>query len=1145
MSYNNNYGYRGYNNGYRDTYKRGGYNRQGNGSDYQYGGSNGGSGYQNGGGSRSHHHYQSNNDNRYVPSNSSVESESTTPISKPPTGPKGLNSEVNSPLPNSSRAESVNADVSRGSDPKTGKNDKDSDFARLSHHVDFTRKIKFHSDSDPRKNYKVIYDPEFDKSLTTKEEKKTRSKKTRFNGESVNDNELNDPRLSNIVQYFQKPNKKSKKFPYKHLPQPKFIFDKDSLGPAPQTELVVWDLPSSITEVYLSNFIKGFGDPIKEVKFINDPEFAVPLGVATFKFQGNPEKSQRLAKTLIKKVATDRIKIDGESLNIGLNDHDGTLLNKRVKTASDKLKSLKIKLGREERIKRQNEQQEMLKKAELLKKKEEQAKKEKEKADAAAAAEMAASDSNKSTNAKSAAESLSITKFKPSTTTLSIRHHHRVVEGIFLPKDLKKYVKDRPYILIPDKFVSTKKVSSSDIKRVLSKYDWTRVLSDRTGFYIVFNSLKECERCFVNEDGRKYFEYNLFMELSVPEGYDINKNESDDEDFFESATKQNDVIDEATNMLVKEFQSFLSKDIRERIIAPAILDLLNHDKYPKLMEELKSKELQSKKVIPEPINLNSQLKKDALTLLTKKRTEQQSQQHHQSLPSFKKKEEGGGRRLSQSKPGKKNSLIPMQHALNFDHDSDDEDEIEDDLSRSLTPVARSLKRERSLTEDTVISDDNEEGTKKKAKTAALAFYDSSSSEEEDEEEEEVSLQEVKEEVEVDVKDEVKDEKMDITQEEDYTNVEFKYHPTEVGPVTVYEEYPYSSKEPFDLEVLQQFIKDDEDLKYAKEVLADVDEKSNNFSFNNIDYWAWKEQDLKRSSNEVLGEIDIEKLDSKFESKSGSFKSEGFKKIADEDKAEYLPHRRKLNQPLKTILHEDDYDDDFNNNNNNNNTNKNSDNVNNGNVNNNVNTNGGNANTNNNNNNNNNNSSANNNNNNAIQSSRVNRANNRRFAADITAQLGNETEVLSLNALTKRKKPVSFARSAIHNWGLYALEPIAAKEMIIEYVGESIRQQVAENREKSYLKTGIGSSYLFRIDENTVIDATKKGGIARFINHCCSPSCTAKIIKVEGSKRIVIYALRDIEANEELTYDYKFERETNDAERIRCLCGAPGCKGYLN
>jgi histone-lysine N-methyltransferase SETD1 len=145
-------------------------------------------------------------------------------------------------------------------------------------------------------------------------------------------------------------------------------------------------------------------------------------------------------------------------------------------------------------------------------------------------------------------------------------------------------------------------------------------------------------------------------------------------------------------------------------------------------------------------------------------------------------------------------------------------------------------------------------------------------------------------------------------------------------------------------------------------------------------------------------------------------------------------------------------------------------------------------------------------------SRANRANNRRFVADLNDQrktLGQDSDVLRFNQLKKRKKPVKFARSAIHNWGLYAMENIPKDDMIIEYVGEEVRQQIAELRENRYLKSGIGSSYLFRIDDNTVIDATKKGGIARFINHSCMPNCTAKIIKVEGSKRIVIYALRDI------------------------------------
>jgi SET domain-containing protein len=65
-----------------------------------------------------------------------------------------------------------------------------------------------------------------------------------------------------------------------------------------------------------------------------------------------------------------------------------------------------------------------------------------------------------------------------------------------------------------------------------------------------------------------------------------------------------------------------------------------------------------------------------------------------------------------------------------------------------------------------------------------------------------------------------------------------------------------------------------------------------------------------------------------------------------------------------------------------------------------------------------------------------------------------------------------------------MEPIEAQEIVIEYVGEVIRQKIADLREKRYEASGIGSSYLFRIDEDRIIDATKIGNIARLINHCC-------------------------------------------------------------
>ena len=87
----------------------------------------------------------------------------------------------------------------------------------------------------------------------------------------------------------------------------------------------------------------------------------------------------------------------------------------------------------------------------------------------------------------------------------------------------------------------------------------------------------------------------------------------------------------------------------------------------------------------------------------------------------------------------------------------------------------------------------------------------------------------------------------------------------------------------------------------------------------------------------------------------------------------------------------------------------------------------------------------------------------------------------------RKKQLKFSKSVIHDWGLFALEPIAADEMIIEYVGERIRPLVADIREKKYEECGIGSSYLFRVDGECIVDATKCGNVARFINHSCNVS----------------------------------------------------------
>ncbi|KAF8389364.1 hypothetical protein HHK36_026059 [Tetracentron sinense] len=144
------------------------------------------------------------------------------------------------------------------------------------------------------------------------------------------------------------------------------------------------------------------------------------------------------------------------------------------------------------------------------------------------------------------------------------------------------------------------------------------------------------------------------------------------------------------------------------------------------------------------------------------------------------------------------------------------------------------------------------------------------------------------------------------------------------------------------------------------------------------------------------------------------------------------------------------------------------------------------------------------------------------------------DLLKATQLKARKKRLRFQRSKIHDWGLVALEPIEADDFVIEYVGELIRPRISDIRECHYEKMGIGSSYLFRLDDGYVVDATKRGGIARFINHSCEPNCYTKVISVEGQKKIFIYAKRQIAAGEEITYNYKFPLEE---KKIPCNCGS--------
>ncbi|XP_053697110.1 histone-lysine N-methyltransferase trithorax [Sabethes cyaneus] len=140
-----------------------------------------------------------------------------------------------------------------------------------------------------------------------------------------------------------------------------------------------------------------------------------------------------------------------------------------------------------------------------------------------------------------------------------------------------------------------------------------------------------------------------------------------------------------------------------------------------------------------------------------------------------------------------------------------------------------------------------------------------------------------------------------------------------------------------------------------------------------------------------------------------------------------------------------------------------------------------------------------------------------------------------------KESVGVYRSHIHGRGLFCNRDIEAGEMVIEYAGELIRSTLTDKRERYYDSRGIGC-YMFKIDENFVVDATMRGNAARFINHSCEPNCYSKVVDILGHKHIIIFAYRRIVQGEELTYDYKFPFED---VKIPCSCGSKKCRKYLN
>jgi SET domain-containing protein len=192
----------------------------------------------------------------------------------------------------------------------------------------------------------------------------------------------------------------------------------------------------------------------------------------------------------------------------------------------------------------------------------------------------------------------------------------------------------------------------------------------------------------------------------------------------------------------------------------------------------------------------------------------------------------------------------------------------------------------------------------------------------------------------------------------------------------------------------------------------------------------------------------------------------------------------------------------------------------------------------------------------------------RFLFLIPLYLVFHAPLLRVGSCSSSECVLQVRKSVIHGGGLFARDVFEKNEMIVEYIGQQIRQAVADRREAQYEEEGVGSCYLFRLDKECIIDATRAGGMARFMNHSCEPNAYAKVItttRIVGQpkdskgdcqelgtgggecreieeKHIIIMAMRDILEDEEITYDYKFPIEE---KKLKCYCGASTCLGSMN
>lgn len=126
--------------------------------------------------------------------------------------------------------------------------------------------------------------------------------------------------------------------------------------------------------------------------------------------------------------------------------------------------------------------------------------------------------------------------------------------------------------------------------------------------------------------------------------------------------------------------------------------------------------------------------------------------------------------------------------------------------------------------------------------------------------------------------------------------------------------------------------------------------------------------------------------------------------------------------------------------------------------------------------------------------------------------------------------VAETRVAAKGRGVYTTRPIARGETVTVWGGDILdRGQLEQCSDEQQM-------HAVQVWEGLYLTPHREAEAADCFNHSCDPN-----VGVKG--QIVLQAMRDIAAGEELCFDYA-TTDSSDYDEFQCACGAASCRGTV-